>query len=166
MNYKRLQIFCIVNFLCLVAFSGFFFFKITNIQKIKVADSARLFEEFVMSKEIKNSGQKEFQHRMQQVQKLEQDIQIENNEVVKKELLQELISKREELQDFNQKFMMEESAKVLSRIESYAKDFAAERGYEIILSSGTNAGAIYASEESDITADLLQYINKRYEGFK
>ena len=56
---------------------------------------------------------------------------------------------------------------VINQINEYMKSYAAEKGYDMILCNNNqyqNVG--FAKEQIDITKQMLEYANKKYDGTK
>ncbi|NJM80352.1 MAG: OmpH family outer membrane protein [Flavobacterium sp.] len=133
--------------------------------EIVYVDNNKLFDEFRMTKEMKKIGEKEFNSKKANLDSLYIEIQREDlSQETKENMMKNFVSKREEFDQFNQSFAVEESKKIWSRINSYIKDFSIENNYELILGSGDNRNILFANESKDITNDLLTYINKKYAG--
>lgn len=55
------------------------------------------------------------------------------------------------------------TADVLNQINAYIKKYGAEKGYKIVLGTA-NGNIVYADESIDITDEVLEGLNKNYEG--
>lgn len=120
-----------------------------------------------MTKELKKIGEKEFANRKSNLDSLYSKLQSSNvSSSDKKNLMQEFIQKKEELNQFNDYFGAEQSSKIWTRIKSYSTEFAKENNYQIILGSDDKGNVLFAGESIDITDNFLTYINKKYEGLK
>ena len=54
------------------------------------------------------------------------------------------------------------TTEVNDRLNSYIKEYAEEKGYDIILGSGGSGNIMHVREEDNVTQDLIKYINKKY----
>lgn len=141
----------------------FYFFKSNN--EIAYVDNQKIFDGFVMTKEMKRAGEKEFNSRKLVLDKLYSNLQSATiSASQKKELMQQFIQGKEELEEFNQTFAAEQTAQIWSRITSYTAEFSKEKKYELIIGSDNKQAVLFADEEIDVTNDLLTYLNKKYEG--
>ncbi|WP_317133531.1 OmpH family outer membrane protein [Flavobacterium humi] len=146
--------------LCFLVFQYF-----SHSEKIVYVDNAKLFEGFYMTKEMKKIGEKEFNARKTILDSLYSKLQSGNiADAERKSLMQHFIQGKEELEMFNQNFSAQESSKIWSRIQGYVDDFSKEKNYDLIIGSENKQAVLYASERTDITNELLGYINKKYEG--
>jgi outer membrane protein len=120
-----------------------------------------------MTKELKNSGEKEFNLQKTRVDSLYTKLQTPGiSPSEKKMIMQQFIQQKEELEQFNQHFATEQSTKIWARIKSYSSEFSKENKYKLIIGSENKINVLFADENIDVTNELLTYINKKYEGLK
>lgn len=166
MQKNKLLLLVLVNFILLIILAVcLFFLKKSNDNAIVYVDKVKLFEGFKMTNEMKSVGEKEFEKKRLVVDSLYANLQKEDQKS-NSQLVQEFVQKRDELDQFNQSFAIQESDKIWKRINSYVKEFSQEKGYKMIIGSENNNEVLYADEKIDVTPQLLLYINKKYEGFK
>lgn len=53
---------------------------------------------------------------------------------------------------------------VWKQINQYIQEYGKENGYDYIYGANGNGTMMYASNQKNITTNILQYINQRYEG--
>lgn len=53
---------------------------------------------------------------------------------------------------------------VWKQINQYIQEYGKENGYDYIYGANGNGTMMYASDQKNITTNILQYINQRYEG--
>lgn len=134
-------------------------------KEIVYVDTVKLFDGFMMTKEMKRAGEKEYNSRKLIVDNIYSNLQsptITASE--KKELMQQFIQGKEELEQFNQTFASEQTIKILSRIKSYTAEFSKDKNYQLVVGSDNKQTILFADEKIDITNELLTYLNKKYEG--
>jgi outer membrane protein len=164
---NKIKILPIVNFLALIMIVFFYVHeRITKKEEIVYVDNVKLFDNFQMTRELKSIGEKEYKFRKNEIDSIYSKLQIELNSQEKEGLMKMLISKREEFDYFNQNYSTIEAEKIWSRIDSYVKAYSEENKFKIIISSSSTRDVLYAEKEIDITQELTEYINKKYEGFK
>lgn len=158
----------IITFLLIFSLIFYVILKeFTSKTKIVYVNNSELFDGFIMTKELKSSGEKEFIRRKTALDNLYTQIQSKSIGASQKEILmKQFIQGKEELEQFNQIFATNESSKIWSRIHSYTEDFSKENGYQLIIGSENKTTVLYADEKMTVTKELLMYINKRYEGLK
>ncbi len=104
-----------------------------------------------------------------------QDFQrkVENNAFLTRERAeqeqQRLIKKQQELQDLDNQLaqeLLQEQQKLNEQLRdtivSQLKAFNANRGYQMVFSNTMGDNILLAGDVYDITADLLEYLNKNY----
>lgn len=165
---NALSILIIVNVILILLLSLSVIRNFTNTNtKTVYIDNEKLFDGFNMTKELKRLGEKEFNSKKMITDSLYAKINSPQTTASdKKILMQEFIRSKEELEQFNQKFGLEESSKIWSRIHSYTSKFSEENNYQLIIGSQNKQSVLYADENIDVTNQLLTYINKKYEGLR
>lgn len=119
-----------------------------------------------MAKEMKVKGEKEYRIRQHYIDSLRSNLDAAPSEDIKKQIVQQIISEQESLDQFGESFASGESDKIWSRIRLYAQEYSKEQGYDIILGIQPDGNILFASGDTDITVDFVSYINKKYEGYK
>lgn len=127
-------------------------------------DNNKLFNEFRMTKELKKEGEKELSEVKKQIDSISIKLNLVSSENEKSNLIQEIINRRQYIEEFQLHFTQTNSDKIWSRIESYAKDYAEKNNIELIIGKQFKGDVIYGSKKIDETDMLLTYINKKYEG--
>jgi outer membrane protein len=74
--------------------------------------------------------------------------------------------KYREFDDLNQKQAEDYQKQILLQINTYVKEFGKLNKYQYILGANGEGTLMYADESKDISAEVLQFINNRYEGGK
>lgn len=163
---NKLNLLIVVNCLLISVLSFFVVsFLIKSDKEIVYIDNVKLFDGFVMTKEMKRVGEKEFNSKKSILDNLYSTLQsptISASE--KKQLMQQFIQGKEELEQFNQTFAIEQSTKIWSRIKSYTAEFSKDKNYQLVIGSDNKQTVLFADEKIDITNELLTYLNKKYEG--
>jgi outer membrane protein len=162
----RLNLFLLINtvlFLILIIVLAFRF--LVSKPEIVYVDNNKLFDGFNMTKEMKHLGEKEFNTRKQSVDSLYTKVQSPSiSNADKKIVMQQFIQAKDALEQFNQNFASEQSVKIWSRIHGYVDEFSKEKKYQLIIGSESKQSILHADEKVEITNELLNYINKKYEG--
>ena len=164
---NKLHLLGIVNVIVLVVILGLgvFMYCQQASQRIVTVDEQLLFKKFQMKLDMKRIGLLEVQTKQKNIYDLHNQLQVEGlQEEVKNRLMQELIGKREELDQFNQQFSMEETRKIWQRISSYTKEFSEKKNISYLVGTSNKQTILYTTPTSDVTNELLVFINKRYEG--
>lgn len=136
----------------------FYFFR--SDKEVVYVDNVKLFDGFTMTKEMRKTGEKEFNSRKSVLDKLYADLQSGSvSESEKKQLMQQFIQGKEELEQFNQVFGSEQSSKIWARIKSYTAEFSKDKNYKLVIGSDNKQAVLFADEKIDVTNELLTYIN-------
>lgn len=154
----------VINFILIASIVGYYF--INKADKIVFVDSAEVFEKFRMSSELQATANKELDNRKIYIDSLYKELSLVQDENLQKHLMNQIISERESLDYFQNEFSTEQTPKVWGRIKDYAKQFAADKGYEIVLGAQPNANVVFGSESKNVTVEFINYINNKYEGNK
>ncbi len=166
MKFSKILVLSLINFL-LIIFLGFLFFKKEKqSENYAVIDKERIFNEFKMTKEIKN-----------QINILNNELKIKYDSLsyvystvqnihIKIDAEQKLKLLSDEIERINGTYREQEVLKIWKRIRSYSKDYSKNNKYKLILGFENNGDVVYHEETKDITNELLHYINKRYEGIQ
>lgn len=159
--FSKLYLSLIILNIVLIFFLAYNFFKTS--EKIVIVDSKKLFNEFVMTKEIKESGNKTIKIMDSKIDSLSNMLKLSDG-VRKQELIKIIFEQREMIENFDAEYTMQESPKIWKRINSYAKDYSNKNQIRFIIGSQYDGDILSSNDSDDITNDLLMYINKRYEG--
>lgn len=130
-----------------------------------VVNNEQLFSEFRMSKELKQKGERLVKMQKARLDSLNVQFALAEGEAQKQQVYDMILQEKDKMLQFNEAYSSEETAKIWKRIEGYVKDYAKLRQYEVIIGSQMQGDVLYYDQKRDITSDLLNYINKRYEGF-
>lgn len=162
---NKWQILTLINSVLLVGLICFGLFKFLGTsQNIVYVDNVKLFDGFRMTKEMKAIGEKEFTNKKSELDTLYLKLQENLNPQEKEILMKNFISKREEFDQFNNRYAVEEAEKIWIRINSYTKEFSEANNYKLVIGSDNKRNVLFANEEVDVTNALLVYINKKYDG--
>jgi len=66
----------------------------------------------------------------------------------------------EELVNLNNKYNL----KIWDKLNTYIKEFGRENNYSIIFGTSGNGNIMYAEEGIDVTKELIEYCNRKYNG--
>lgn len=150
--------------ICSIVLSIINFTK-TSQNEIIVADSQKLFSEFKMTKETKKTGDLIINKMKFSLDSLYTALNNSKSATDKSQIVKQIEEERYNSESFNNNYSAEETAKIMARLKSYIKEYAALKKYHVILGSKNDGGVLYADEQKDVTEDLLKYVNKKYEGF-
>lgn len=144
--------------------------------KIVYVDSAKLYTEFELTKELSSKMENTFGIRKQMLDSLEIEVyslsrQIEAEEGKNKERIAlfemkraEYTMKKQQFEEDNQLQSQQYNEQITKQFNQYMNDFGKEKGYDVILGATGDGGIMYANETIDVTEDALKFINEKYNG--
>ena len=133
--------------------------------EIVYVDNMKLFDGFNMSKEMKKVGERQFNAQKLKIDSLYFKIQNSNADQ-QKVLMKEYVVLKQNFEQNNQQFAFEESQKIWKRLNSYINDFSSEKKYKLIIGSEKKGDVLYGDEKLDITNEIINFVNSKYEGAK
>lgn len=142
-----------------------FYYKQT-VNSVVYVDNLKLFNEFKMTKELKEKGEKELKFKNDQLDSIQFLLKIAPDERTKSLLMQRIIAHKQEVDEFESNFTQSNTDRIWSRMSLYSKEFAELNGYDFIISSDGGRSLLYGKKNKDVTLLLLNFINKKYEGFQ
>lgn len=135
-----------------------------------------LFEGFEMKKELAISLKRDLSQKQNELDSLLFQLQAFNNKLnsIKNNDKGELL-KFKQLQNYyvQQKNVFDEyqytktqqfDSQIIEQMTQYIKDFGGDSDYEYIYGLNSNGNIMYAREYKDITKQVLQFINDKYQG--
>ncbi len=155
----------------LLGFLAIFFTR----EKTGFVDNNRLFSEFNATKELQKNVQDGLLKDKTIIDSLNKNIdQVEKLLKSKSPTVDELMAYKklvlyndslkyvyqQSLQDANAKI----STQVWNTLNEYIIEYGKKKGYKYIFGASGNGSLMYASDKKDITEDILQFVNKKYEG--
>lgn len=151
--------------LCLILIPIIIFIYNNKIEKnaICYVNKEFIFKEFNMTKQSIKATNKEYNFRKKEVDSLY--FLFRNTSSKNDKAYQFFLKKKNDLEEFRNNTKLVETNKIWERINSYTKQYGEEKDYTLILCSAKNQNdVLFVDEKIDITNDLLNYINSRYEG--
>lgn len=154
----------IINF-SISLFLIFYIFFFNKDEKVIVfVDDVKLFNEFKMTKELFNDGEKRFKVMSVQLDSLYASLEEEKDLRKKDLILKEIVNKKQQMESFQLNYSKTNSKIIWKRISDYSAIFSKEKKYAIILGSQYEGDVIYGEVSCDVTKELLVFLNKKYEG--
>jgi len=150
--------------------------EVAMMNKTGYVDIPVLFQEFEMKQELQGKLEKDLLSKKTVLDSLMFQLQTLNNELEHQEKpTQEDILKFQQLQsyymqqkeitdnytlDLTQKY----DTQILTQMTQYVKDFGVENGYDYIFGASSDGSIMYAPEPNNVTKEVANYINKKYQG--
>ncbi|MGQ0829215.1 MAG: OmpH family outer membrane protein [Bacteroidota bacterium] len=160
-----LFIFCL-----LLSISFSVFYTKTNEIKIGYVDAAKLFDGYKMTSELQRDMVKVETDRKNKLDTLAEKLnRFEMNLIKASEdeiiyLKKDYLTKSERYTKELEQLKASYQNKIWKQLNQYAVDFGKEKNYQMILGANGQGNIMYATEISDLTAQLLEYSNNKYDG--
>lgn len=159
--FNSIILFFIVIYLCYTYFT-----KVQQ-EEIVYIDNISLFNDFNMTKDLGKINTKKINQQKKKLDSLYSIYQIfkQNNQTKEIQKLEsELRKEDQELKTMGDHFTNDVSQQVWNRLNEYIKEYGKTHKFKIIIGTQGNGNVMYADEAIDITKDLIEYANNKYEG--
>jgi len=147
-----------------------------NSAKTVYVDMGKIYEEFKLSKELNKELDEVIKTRQRITDSLYRVLKMQSQELMQKEKRTEMemrvLAKMEEEYLYKQKQFEEENRnasvacneKIWNQINQYVMDYGKENGYRFILGANGQGNIMYGDKENDLTKELTNYLNQKYDG--
>jgi outer membrane protein len=144
-------------------------------EKIIYVDTGKLVSEFLLAKELNTKMDEIVKARKsitdslyREMKKLTLDVKMEKGKDVEKlkklaTLEDEYNYKFQEFEKSNKQTSVEYMDRVWGQLNQYVNEFGKKNGCIYILGANGQGNIMFAKEDKNITTDLIQYVNERYE---
>ncbi|HEX9981247.1 MAG TPA: OmpH family outer membrane protein [Flavobacterium sp.] len=132
--------------------------------EVVYVNKMKLFENFAMTKEVKQRGENEFNRRKLEIENLYTKLNITTDEKSRRQIFEKIVKAKNDLDAFNQAFINEESNKIWVRINNYTQLFSNTQKYKLIVGSEGKETVLFGDPALDVTNQLVAFMNKKYEG--
>ncbi len=120
-----------------------------------------VFEQFLGKREME---EKLMQLTLLQRQELDSLKKTLTGKYAQQEIQQLYGEKMKQLTDKEEELVARYSSSIWMQINQYIEDYGREQQYDFIHGATGNGSLMYAHEAKNITEEVIQYINARYEG--
>jgi len=164
-KFNRLTLINTLLLLVLIVFGAFYLIDNSK-QEVVYVDNIKLFNDFNMTKNIRTIEEAKINAQQRQLDSLVILLKrIENIESdVYKNTQKLVINKNEDLQDLQENYLQNLSSNVWNRLNSYIKEYAKNNRLKIVLGTNGNGNIMFAQKSIDITNQILEFSNLKYEG--
>ncbi len=169
----------ILLILIIVSFSigGIFLYKeFSNSNKTAFVKLEKIFEEYLLTIEVKKEVKKVQLLRKHQLDSLELNLKIIRKNLLAMdkvsnqaqyhfdELVNEYKEKESEINQLNMSLESKYETEIWNRVNSGIEEYGKEKGYQYIFGTKGDGNLMYADDNLDITNEVIVYLNKNYEG--
>ena len=174
MKFSSKSLIVVLTFALLIGGSLFYLYK----QRVKVVyvNTYSLYNEFKLKKELEEKLKKSELARRVILDSIKGKIQLlsvsqvgvnsAETEARLNNLKEAYFLKEKEFNKENESQAQSYTDQVWEQLNQYVKDFGSEKGFDYILGATGEGNLMYAKESNDISKDLIEYVNKKYEGKK
>lgn len=151
-------------------------FVYQNKPKIVYVNTYSLYNEFKLKKELEEKLKKTQLSRKVLLDSIKAKIQmlsLKRFDKDEKDIEQKIVSLRDGYFTKEKQFNQESESQaqtytdqVWEQLNQYIKDYGKENGYDYILGATGQGNLMYAVENKDVSKELIEYANIRYEGGK
>lgn len=164
------KILFVILFLILV----FLLYKEFTMPKIVFVDTIQVYNKFNYKEELEKNLSKITEQRNLTLDNIKKQIANYNMQLSKdysdniKNTIDSLTvifyQKQKEFNEENSSLQDDYNSKIWDRINNYIDEYGKENNIEIILGANGSGNIMYANKTIDITEEVTNYINKKYEG--
>lgn len=148
-----------LNFIVIVALGGYTFYNQSQEDKKVFILNQRVFNEFEGTRQLETKLEQLKRTHQQNLDSLGYFLKVESSET--------LMLKYE---DLNRQYTLDEkaisekyTAAIWKDINQYIAEFGKEKHCDFIFGANGNGNLMFANEVHDVTDEVIQYVNKRYE---
>jgi outer membrane protein len=160
----------IILYTLLVGIIVFLVYRSFEKDKVVYVDNVELFAGFKMKLELEKKYKEVESVRKSILDSIYNEIKIkvELNNVSDNEQLnllkKEFLMKKELFEKENSETMTEYNRQIWNQLNEYTKQYGEESGYDYILGANGQGVLMYAKPTKNVTKELLDYSNKKYNG--
>jgi outer membrane protein len=149
-----------------------------DVEKTAYVNLTVLFDGFEMKKELAISLKRDLSQKQNELDSLLFQLQAFNNKLssVKRNDKQELLNfqqmqnyyvqQKKTLDEYQYSKTQQFDSQIIEQMTQYIKDFGNDNDYEYIYGLNSNGNIMYARDHKDISKEVLQFINGKYQGKK
>ncbi len=138
----------------------------TRIEKVVVVDVVKLFNEFELKKETEKRMDEQlrlYKSKIDSIQAIAARAEKEKDEALLERSTQVLMQMTLEFQNAADVSAQNINEVVWKRLNPLIDEFGRERGYRIIIGANGMGSVLYNDQAVDRTAELIEFINKKYQ---
>lgn len=160
-----------------MAMAATLLFVSKNQKKIAFVNTLELYDGFEMKKELEQSFVKVQSGRKEQLDSLELELRMLNAQLESKgskagiakifEIKRDnYLQKKQQFEEDNGLMQEQYNSNIRKQLNQYVADFGKEGNYDYLLGADGSGALMYAKETTDVTKEVLKYINDKYKGIK
>jgi outer membrane protein len=168
----------LMNSTLVVALIIFVFFNFLNTQNSNIVflDNIKLYKEFNMTSDLGKQNEEKFKNEIVEFDSLVKSFkQLEDKLKAQEKITDKdrseyakqqkvIIEKERQLVAIKEHVKNEINTKVWERLNSYIEQYGKENKIDILFGAQGNGNIMYGDKEFDITTELIEFSNHKYEG--
>ena len=171
MNNPKQKTSLIISFLAIALVVGYAIYIQFNTKRVAYVKTAIVFNDFKMKKALEAEYKKVENLRKVQLDSMmlilnmihkEKDFKGKNEFLDYK--TQEYKAKQQEFEESNIALTEKYNEQIWNQLNQYIKDYGDKNSYDFIYGSSGDGNLMYAADRNDITQDVTNYVNVKYEG--
>lgn len=171
MKIPKQNIAVILGLLSFIGVVILFIVGLPRTQKVAFINTSKVFSEFKMKKVLESDFKKVENMRKEQLDSLLLELKLLNRNAKSledKSILEykkeEFTLKRDEFGKANDALTEKYNEQIWNQLNQYIKDYGEKNGYDFIYGASGDGTLMYASEKKDVTAEIVLYVNQKYDG--
>lgn len=171
MTVNRSGLSLALSIVSIVAVVSFGIYYMTRSERTAFVNTSALFNEFKMKKSLEAEFKKVENMRKSQLDSMVVVLKVLNRSAVskaEKELLEykkeEFARRRDEFTEANEALTQKYNEQIWNQLNQYIKDYGDHAGIDYIYGATGDGTLMYAAEKKDITKEMINYANGKYEG--
>ncbi len=152
--------------LLIIMVFGLFLYISKNQKDIVYIDNVKLFNGFNMTKDIKQIEEAKINRQGKELDSLYAIYKTVTDKEAPafKNLQQQIAYKSKAFQKLQDNYTHNLSSNVWNRLNDYIKEYAQANNLKIILGANGNGNLMFGEASIDITSQIIEFSNKKYEG--
>ncbi len=142
------------------------YFQDKEYQELVYIDNMVLFNGFNMTKDIQKVEEAKINKQAKELDSLYMKLESLSgvNDAWSKNLQQQIANKSKSLQELQDHYTRNLSQTIWNRMNGYIKEYGDTHNLTVILGTTGAGNVMFAKESIDITQDVLEFSNRKYEG--
>lgn len=164
-KFKLLVLLNAVVLISIIVFETVNYFNNSRLDIVYV-DNIKLFNGFNMTKDLKGLEEKKINTYTKQLDSLYAVLQTLQNkdDSLFQNLQQQIAYKSKAFQEMKDNYSLVLSNKVWDRLNDYITEYAQGNNLKLVLGTNGKGNIMYGEESIDITSQIIEFSNKKYEG--
>ncbi len=157
----------LINTLLILVIIGYLSYERYSAKKTAFVELNKVFDGF----KYKTDGETQYNtiaaSRQRVLDSLEADLigaQRGGDDSKAKIIQEEYLSRQSRMEEENNILSQEITKRVWSQLTQYIMDYSKEQNYNYVFGGNGDGSLMYGDERFNITKEVLEYVNKRYDG--